>query len=150
MAEVGAPGTLYSGISPCRMPFHAVTTMSAASRSHLLYIGNEPALSKASSTILKDAGFRVRATNPIHAADAVREARYSAVIFCATLCRDETEKLADLIEMLQPGVPIISLRVGLLGDGPCPTSAAVVDATQGPLALVGAVRSVTVPSQRAS
>ncbi len=122
----------------------------AASRSHLLYIGNEPALSKASSNVLKEAGFRVRSTNPLHASDAIRDDRYSAVIFCATLSSAETDKLAELIGILQPGVPIISLRVGLLGDGPCPVSAAVVDATQGPHALVGAVRSVAILGQRAS
>jgi hypothetical protein len=116
----------------------------------LLYIGNEPALSKASSALLKEAGFKVRSTNPLHSADAVRETHYSAVIFCATLTRMEMDAIAQLVELHQPGVPIISLQVGLLGDGPCPTSTAVVDALQGPQALIGAVRSVTLFNQNAS
>ncbi|HVZ18173.1 MAG TPA: hypothetical protein VG897_13705 [Terriglobales bacterium] len=117
-------------------------TSARTSKTQLLYIGNEPDLSKASSALLKQAGFKVRSTNPLHAADAVREHRYSAVIFCATLSFSEMEKIARLMEIHQPGVPIISVRVGMLGDGPCPTSAMVVDALCGPQALIGAVRTV--------
>ncbi|MGZ4788569.1 MAG: hypothetical protein ACXVZX_08605 [Terriglobales bacterium] len=60
------------------------------------------------------------------------------------------DRIAEMVESQQPGVPIISMRVGLLGDEPYPTSAAVVDALQGPQALIGAVRSVTIPAPKAS
>ena len=121
-----------------------------SSKSQLLYIGNEPALAKASSSLLKEAGFRVRSTSPLHVADAVRDHRFSAVIFCATLSYSEMESIVELVSVQQPGVPIISVRVGMLGDSPHPTSAAVVDALQGPQALIGAVRSITLMQPKAS
>ena len=128
----------------------STTSATSSKQCQLLYIGNEPELSRASSIVLKEAGFRVRATNPLHAAEAVRDHHFAAVIFCATLSCEEMDRIADVVNIQQPGVPIISVCVGMLGDGPYRTSAAVVDATQGPQALVGAVRSVTVLQQRAS
>jgi len=128
--------------------------MSSASfrstKSQLLYVGNEPSLSKASCILLKEAGFKVRSTNPSHASDAVRDKHYVAVIFCATLSGMEMDTIAELMESHQPGVPIISMQVGLLGEGAYRTSAAVVDALHGPQALIGAVRSVTLVDQKAS
>jgi len=127
----------------------SIYSVRTPNKSQLLYVGNEPDLSKASAMLLKEAGFRVRLSNPFHAADAIREGRYGAIIFCATLSFAEMEQIVELAEAEQPGVPIVSLRVGLLGDAP-PTSTAVVNALNGPQALISAVRSVTLVAQRAS
>lgn len=122
----------------------------ALNRSHLLYIGNDPDLSKSTSSLLRAAGYRVRATNPAHAEEAVRDGRYCGVLLCATLSSDETNFVVDAVQQSQPEVPIISVQVGLLGDGPHPASSAVIDAIQGPQAFVGAVKSVALVRQRAS
>lgn len=122
----------------------------ATARSQLLYIGNDPLLSKASSALLRTAGFRVKSTNPLHVIEAARDCRYCAAILCATLSAEEMNAAVRAIELSQPDTPIICVQVGLLGDGPHPSSSVVVDAMQGPLAFIGAVKSVALLRQRAS
>jgi len=119
-------------------------------RSQFLYIGNDPLLSKASSDLLRTAGYKVRATNPSHVGDAVREHRYLAVILCATLSAEEMNTIVDAVQQSQPEIPIISIQVGQLGDGPHPASAVVVDALLGPQAFLAAVHSVTVVRRKIS
>jgi CheY-like chemotaxis protein len=121
-----------------------------SSKSQILYIGNEPTLSKASSALLRGAGYQVRTTSPSHAAEVVREGHFSVVVFCATLSLDEMESVVTLLGEGEQVVPIVSVQVGHLGDGPHPASSKVVDAMQGPEALVGAVQSLTRPHQKAS
>lgn len=113
-------------------------------RAHLLYIGNDPLLNKSSAALLRGAGYKVRATNPVHLMEAVQEHRYAGVVLCATLSGEESALVVETVRHTQPEVPIISVQVGLLGDGPHPLSSVVVDALQGPSAFIGAVRSVTV------
>ena len=119
-------------------------------KSIVLYIGNEPLLSKSSSALLRTAGYRVRATNPRHTNEAVREGHFGVVVLCPTLSNAETNAIIESLERDQPGVPIVSLHVGHLGDVPHPASSCVADVLQGPDALLRAVRSVTQPRQRAS
>jgi len=116
-------------------------------RSYLLYIGNDALLSKSSATLLRDAGYKVKATNPAHVVEAMREHRYAGVILCATLSGEETNFIVEAVRQCQPEVPLISVQVGLLGEGPHPSSSVVIDALQGPQAFVGAVRSVTLARQ---
>jgi DNA-binding NtrC family response regulator len=114
-----------------------------AARSQLLYIGNDPELSKAGSNLLRSAGYKVRSTNPQHVAEALSRARFGAIILCATLSAEDVNLIVRLVKQAQSEVPIVSMQVGLLGDSPHPASSIVVDALQGPQAFVGAVRSVT-------
>jgi DNA-binding NtrC family response regulator len=111
-------------------------------RSQLLYIGNEPLLSKASSELLKRVGYKVRSTNPPHALNALREGSYMAVVLCATLSSDEAEAIVQAVTTLMPGTPIVSIHLGLLGDAPNPASSVVVDALNGPEALITAVEAI--------
>jgi len=113
-----------------------------AYRSQVLYIGNDPLLSKATSALLRGVGYRVRSTNPQRAAEAARDNRYTVVILCATLSNEETEAAVETLQRAQPEIPIVSIHVGLLGDGPHPASTVVVDALRGPQALISAVDSV--------
>jgi len=121
----------------------------ASYRPEILYIGNEPMLSKASSSLLRTAGYRVRTTCPAHMAEAVRGGQYSAVILCATLTTQESEAVVGKLEEANLRIPIVSLQVGSLGDAPHPSSTAIVDALRGPKALVGAVQSVTQQRRKA-
>ena len=136
-----------ASISPCRrlnvLRHHPMLT----NRAHLLYIGNDPLLNKSSAALLRGAGYKVRATNPSHIAEATHEYRYAGVILCATLSGQECTHVIEAVRLRQPEVPIISVQVGLLGDGPHPLSSIVVDALQGPAAFVGAVKSVTLARQ---
>lgn len=109
----------------------------------LLYIGNEPMLSKASAELLKRVGYKVRTTNPWHAMNAIREGSYVAVVLCATLSCQEAEAIVQAVTEIRPGTPIVSIHLGLLGDAPNPRSAIVVDALNGPQALISAVEAVT-------
>jgi len=111
----------------------------------VLFVGNEPMLSKASAELLKRAGYKVRTTNPVHAASAVRELTYAAVVLCATLESDEAEEIVRAVSTFRPGTPIVSIHLGLLGDGPNPGSSIVVDALNGPQALIQAVDAVAHP-----
>jgi hypothetical protein len=115
----------------------------SSQKSQLLFVGNEPMLSKASAELLKRVGYKVRTTSPVHALHALRDIRYAAVILCATLSSDEAESIVQSLNNFHDGVPIVSIHLGLLGDGPSPNSSIVVDALNGPEALVGAVESVT-------
>jgi hypothetical protein len=110
----------------------------------LLYIGNDPELSKASVTVLRAAGHKVRATNPLHANEALHRIRYGAVILCATLSAEEVDFVVRLVKQAQPEPPIVSLQVGMLGELPHPASSLVVDALLGPHAFVGAIHSLAV------
>ena len=112
-------------------------------KSQVLFIGNDPLLSKATTTLLRGVGYRVRSTTPRHAAEAARQTRYMAVVLCATLSNEEMDGAVSVIQKMQPDVPIVSIHVGLLGDGPHPASSVVVDALCGPNALIAAVDSVT-------
>src|SRR4051812_39405858 len=116
----------------------------------VLYVGTDPDLSKASAALLKKVGYRVRTTTPLNAASVMRDVKVSAVILCATLSRQEADDAVDYAANLQMGVPIVSVHLGLLGDGPHPGSSVVVDALQGPNALVQALESVTRMAARAS
>ena len=116
---------------------------SAYSKVQVLIIGNDPMLSKATTALLRGVGYRVRSTNPLHAAEAARDGRYTAVILCATLSNEETEETVRAIRHSQPYIPIVSIHVGLLGDAPHPASSVVVDALRGRQALITAVNSVT-------
>ena len=115
---------------------------SASTRVHLLYVGNEPMLSKASAELLKRAGYRVRTTNPVHADHTLRDERFGVVILCATLSGEEAEQIVETALGAQPATPIVSVHLGLLGDTPHPRSTVVVDALNGPDALVNAVDTV--------
>jgi DNA-binding NtrC family response regulator len=119
-------------------------------RSQLLYIGNDPELSKVSSALLRSAGYRVRATNPLHVLEALSQTRFGAIILCATLSSNDVNLIVDLVKQRQPELPIVSIQVGLLGDGPHPASSIVIDALQGPLAFVGAIKAVAVAHPKAS
>lgn len=127
---------------------HLVSAISA--KSQLLYIGNDPELSKASSSLLRTAGYKVRSTNPLHVAEALQQVRFGAIILCATLSSGDVNVIVELVSRSQPEAPIVSLQVGLLGEIPHPASAIVVDALQGPNAFLGAVKSVTVFRPKAS
>jgi len=116
---------------------HAATT-----RVHLLYVGNEPLLSKASAEVLKRVGYKVRTTNPVHADHALRDDKFGVVILCATLSGEEADRIVESAMGAQPETPIISVHLGLLGDSPNPKSTVVVDALNGPDALVNAVDTV--------
>ncbi len=116
----------------------------------VLYVGNDHDLSKASAALLKRAGYRTRTTNPLNAAGLIRDLKVSAIVLCATLSRQETDEVVEAAENLQPGVPIVSVHLGLLGDGPHPASSVVVDALQGPEALLHALEMVTRMAARAS
>jgi len=116
--------------------------MLASQKPLLLYVGNEPMLSKASAELLKRVGYRVRTTDPIHALQAVREGRFAAVILCATLSSEEADDVVKAAGDLKPPFPVVSVHLGLLGDGPNPASSVVVDALNGPEALVSAVEHV--------
>jgi DNA-binding NtrC family response regulator len=123
----------------------------SSQKSQLLFVGNEPMLSKATAELLKRVGYRVRTTSPVHAPKALREVRYAAVILCATLSSEESEKLVQLVSTSYFGIPIVSIHLGLLGDGPNAASSVVVDALNGPEALVGAVAAVTrIPARSIS
>ena len=100
-------------------------------------------LSKATTALLRGVGYRVRSTNPLHAAEAARDSRYTAVILCATLSNEETEQAVAALQETHRGIPIVSIHVGLLGDAPHPASSVVVDALRGPQELISAVTSVT-------
>jgi DNA-binding NtrC family response regulator len=124
--------------------------MDAKYRFQLLYVGNEPLLSKASSALLRTAGHKVRVTTPLHATEAIRGHVFSAIVLCATLSCEDTNLVVKAVEATQPGVPIVSVHVGLLGDAPHPASSVVVDALNGPSALIGAIDAVTRYRQQAS
>jgi DNA-binding NtrC family response regulator len=111
-------------------------------KSQLLYVGNEPLLSKASAELLKNAGYKVRTTSPLHAITAVRDGSFGAVILCATLSSEEADEIVTSVTQEHPDVPIVSIHLGLLGDGPNPGSSVVVDALNGPEALIQAVDTV--------
>src|SRR5262249_29645835 len=118
-------------------------------KSQLLFVGNEPMLSKASAELLKRVGYKVRTTSPVHALHALRDIRFAAVILCATLSGDEAEAVIHSLNGFHTGVPVVSIHLGLLGDAPNPSSSIIVDALNGPEALVGAVESVTRSQARA-
>lgn len=111
-------------------------------RLQVLYIGNEALLSKATAEVLKRSGFKVRATSPFHAHHALRRDNFLALILCATLTADETQEIVHTASEAQPDTPIVSVHLGLLGDAPNSKSTVVVDALNGPDALVRAVESV--------
>jgi DNA-binding NtrC family response regulator len=111
-------------------------------KSQLLYVGNEPPLSKASAELLKRVGYKVRTTNPLHVLNALQDGRYAAVVMCATLTCEEAETVVRALTTLAPETPIVSIHLGLLGDAPNPESSIVVDALNGPEALISAVDAV--------
>jgi hypothetical protein len=117
---------------------HAGTT-----RPQLLYVGNEALLSKATAELLKRAGYRVRTTSPVNADQILRNDRFGVVVLCATLSSDEADRVVETTLGAQPETPIVSVHLGLLGDSPNPRSTVVVDALNGPDALVNAVDAVT-------
>lgn len=114
----------------------------SGTRLQVLYVGNEALLSKASAELLKGAGYRVRTTNPTHAGHTLRDEKFVAIILCATLGGDEADRIVETASASQPETPIVSVHLGLLGDSPNPKSTAVVDALNGPDALVNAVNAV--------
>lgn len=116
----------------------------------VLFVGNDPMLSKATAEVLKSAGFKVRTTNPRNIGHVIAAGGYIAVVLCATLESAEATQAIEAAERRQPGVPIVSVRLGLLGDGPPPEASVIVDALNGPEALVQAVRSVTTQRKAAS
>jgi|SRR6185369_4375862 len=118
-------------------------------KSQLLYVGNEPPLSKASAELLKRVGYRVRTTNPMHVLNALHEGRYAAVVMCATLTCEEAEAVVCALTTLAPETPIVSIHLGLLGDAPNPRSSMVVDALNGPQELIRAVDAVARTQQHA-
>lgn len=122
----------------------------SATRPQLLYIGNDPLLSKSSGALLRAAGYKVRSTNPFYVNEALREHQYAAILLCPTLSNEETNAVVKTIKVTQADVPIISIHVGMLGDIPHPASALVIDALQGPHAFVGGVRSITFVRQKVS
>ncbi len=120
----------------------------ASSRVQLLYVGNEALLSKATAELLKGAGYKVRTTKPLHADHTLRDDKFAVIILCATLSSDEAAQVVETASESQPETPIVSVHLGLLGDAPNPKSTIVVDALNGPDALVNAVNAVTRTSKR--
>ena len=112
-------------------------------QSTVLFVSNDLMLCKASSSVLRTAGYRVRATTPVHVAEAMHQNRYAAAVLCATLTQQDSEQVVEKIQREQPEIPLLTLRVGLLGEAPHPASAFVVDMLRGAQALVVAVQSVT-------
>lgn len=108
----------------------------------VLYVGNEPNLSRVSAVLLKGAGYTVKSTVPRNISLAIRECRYSAVILCATLTEQEAATVVSRIREAQINIPIVSMHLGHLGDRPHPDSSIIVDALGGPEALIAAVNSV--------
>ncbi len=111
-------------------------------KSQLLFVGNEPLLSKATGELLRAAGYAVRECLPRSFALPVNNLHLDAVILCATITADEAEDIVLALNAHQLGVPIVSLHVGLLGDTPHRASAMVVDAVAGPTALINALRAI--------
>ena len=118
------------------------------SRIQLLYVGNEALLSKATAELLKGAGCRVRTANPGHAGHPLKEERFGVIILCATLSSDEAGQVVETASVSQPDTPIVSIHLGLLGDAPNPRSTMVVDALNGPDALVNAVHAAARAGKR--
>lgn len=116
---------------------------SGARRQQVLYVGNEPLLSKATAELLKRSGYKVRTTNPTHATAVLRDDKFSVIILCATLSRHETDEIVESASHTQPGTPVVSVHLGLLGDEPNPRSTVVVDALRGPDELVNAVHTAS-------
>lgn len=116
----------------------------------MLYIGNEPILSKASAELLKRAGYRVRITTPLHAQNAIRDGQFGAVILCATLSSDEADQVVQAVAEMPQKPPVVSIHLGLLGDIPNPESSAFVDALNGPAALIEVVDTIVHPEARSA
>jgi uncharacterized protein with ACT and thioredoxin-like domain len=108
----------------------------------VLYVGNEPSLSKASCELLRSVGYESRACLPRNVAMLLKNVRANVVVLCATINGQESDEIVEAVAELQPGIPVISVHVGLLGDSPHPGSSAIVDALAGPNALLFAVKSV--------
>ena len=125
-------------------------TSTGASRVQLLYVGNEVLLSKATAELLKGAGYKVRTTNPAHSAHTLKDDKFEGIILCATLSSEEADEVVETAWSSQPDTPIVSVHLGLLGDAPHPKSTIVVDALNGPDALVNAVNAVTHPPKQMS
>jgi DNA-binding NtrC family response regulator len=143
VAQVGVRAKSSSCITQSTLGAMRLLAMNINTRkSQLLYIGNEPMLNKASAELLKRVGYKVRTTSPRHAVNAIHEAQYVAVVLCATLSSQETEAIVQAVTQLQPEAPIVSIHLGLLGDAPNPSSSIVVDALNGPQALISAVEAV--------
>ena len=123
-------------------------TNTGASRVPLLYVGNEALLSKATAEVLKRVGYKVRTTSPMHADHTLRDDKFGVIILCATLSGGEADRIVETALSSQPETPIISVHLGLLGDSPHPRSTIVVDALNGPDALVNAVDTVARTSRR--
>jgi CheY-like chemotaxis protein len=120
-------------------------------KTQVLYVGNDAMLSKATAELLKRTGYRVRVTSPLHAVHTIREGSFAAVILCATLSSEEAEQIVQTVALSQHPSPVVSVHLGLLGDGPNPGSSIVVDALSGPEALISAVDMVTrTPGQSRS
>jgi hypothetical protein len=109
---------------------------------HLLYVGNEPSLSKTAAALLKRAGYTVKALYPVNVELCVEESNFAAVILCATLSEQEAADTVALTERAKPGLPIVSIHLGTLGDRPHPSSTVLVDARHGSQALIQAVDSL--------
>lgn len=121
-----------------------------APKPQLLYIGNEPDLSKATCAVLRRGGYRVRTTNPLHVCTILRECKFGAIILCATLSSEETEMIVDQVQTQQQDVAIVSLHLGSLGDVPNARSTAIIDVLGGPDVLLHSIESLSADQRRPS
>ena len=121
-----------------------------AAKPQILYIGNEPDLSKATCAVLKRGGYRVRTTNPRHICTVLSDCKFGAIILCATLSSEETEMIVDHVQTQQQDVAIVSLHLGSLGDEPNARSTAIIDVLEGPDVLLHSIESLSADQRRPS
>jgi hypothetical protein len=91
---------------------------------------------------LRRAGYCVRIAKPDAAAHLLRDLRFSAVVLCVTLSREASDSIVHQLEAFCPGVPIIGVCLGHLGDAPHPACAVSADVLQGPEPLLRAVHGL--------
>jgi|SRR5690349_19664634 len=107
----------------------------------VLYVGNDPLLSKSTCGLLRANGFGARTCLPANIRLMLRNVKFQAVVLCATIAAEEADQVVEVLSEEQPQTPIVSIHVGLLGDTPHPASTYVVDALAGPNALISAMKS---------
>lgn len=121
---------------------HQLLSMRAARRT-VLYVGNDPLLSKSTCGLLRTNGYGARTCMPGNVRLMLRNTEVHVLVLCATMSSEESDQVVATVFEERPNVPIVSIHVGLLGDRPHPASTYVVDALAGPNALIAAMQSAT-------
>lgn len=124
-----------------KAPSSCITRYMRVARRTVLYVGNDPLLSKSTCGLLRAMGYNARTCMPANIRLMVRNAEFQAVVLCATISSDEADQVVKNVFQERPQTPIISIHVGLLGDTPHPASTYIVDALAGPNALIAAMQS---------